>query len=156
MRSLINENVTFVWDVPENLPEIEADPVRLRQIVLNLLSNAAKFTDSGEILLQARVEDERLHLLIQDTGIGIAQHDYDKLFTPFAQADSSNTRTSSGTGLGLPITKWLVEMHQGNIKFSSQLNKGTMFFVSLPIVQSNGMRNATEIPLAPLNNDPVS
>ncbi|VAW42839.1 Serine phosphatase RsbU, regulator of sigma subunit, partial [hydrothermal vent metagenome] len=136
MRSLIDsEEVKFIWVVPENLPEIEADPIRLRQIVLNLLSNAAKFTETGEIRLSAYAKDDSIHITVHDTGIGIAPENFDVLFTPFAQVDSSNTRTSSGTGLGLPITKWLTEMHQGSIKFTSQLNEGTTFHVVLPIKQ---------------------
>ncbi|WP_420643365.1 GAF domain-containing protein [Candidatus Leptofilum sp.] len=147
MRSLIHEDVAFVWDIPDDLPEMEADPIRLRQIVLNLLSNAAKFTDEGEIRLRAYAENEYLHLLVQDTGIGIAPEDFDKLFTPFAQADSSNTRTTSGTGLGLPICKWLIEMHRGTINFTSGLNEGTTFHVVLPVVQSK--EQPTEVPLVP-------
>ncbi|MCB8948967.1 MAG: GAF domain-containing protein [Ardenticatenaceae bacterium] len=137
MRSLINSEVNFVWDVPEDLPDVEVDPIRLRQIVLNLLSNAAKFTEEGEIRLQAYIEDKTLHLIVEDSGIGIAHEDFDKLFTPFAQVDSSTTRTASGTGLGLPITKWLVEMHQGTINFTSQPEKGTTFHVVLPVSQTN-------------------
>ena len=147
MRSLIGESVEFLWDVPEELPEIEADPIRLRQIVLNLLSNAAKFTDEGEIKLRAYAENDFIYLVVRDSGIGIASEDYDKLFTPFAQADSSNTRTTSGTGLGLPITKWLIEMHQGTINFTSIINEGTTFHVVLPVVQSK--EHQTEIPLEP-------
>lgn len=145
MRGLINnDQVDFIWDVPKDLPEIEADPIRLRQIALNLLSNAAKFTEEGSIKLCAYAEDDAVHLTVQDSGIGIAEEDFDKLFTPFAQADSSNTRAVSGTGLGLPITKWLVEMHQGSINFASRLDEGTTFHVVLPIRQ-NGTR-PSEIP----------
>ena len=145
MRGLLNnDQVNLIWDVPEDLPEIEADPIRLRQIALNLLSNAAKFTEEGSIKLSAYAKDEAIHLTVQDSGIGIAEEDFDKLFTPFAQADSSNTRTGSGTGLGLPITKWLVEMHQGFINFASRLDEGTTFHVVLPIHQ-NGTR-PSEIP----------
>jgi len=111
---------------------------------LNLLSNAAKFTEDGEIRLQAYAEDEAIHLKVSDTGIGIAAKDFDKLFMPFAQVDSSNTRTSSGTGLGLPITKWLIEMHQGTINFTSHLHEGTTFHVILPVRQSKD--KPTEIP----------
>lgn len=136
MRSLINpEQVNFIWDVPEDLPEIEADPIRLRQIMLNLLSNAAKFTDSGEIKLSAYAEDDALHLTVKDTGIGIAPENFELLFTPFAQVDSSNTRISGGTGLGLPITQWLIEEHHGSINFTSQLNEGTTFHLVLPLKQ---------------------
>ncbi|MCA9943514.1 MAG: GAF domain-containing protein, partial [Anaerolineales bacterium] len=77
MRSLIDgERVNFIWDVPETLPELEADPIRLRQILLNLLSNAAKFTEEGEIRLKAYGNDEKIHLLVEDTGIGIAAEDF--------------------------------------------------------------------------------
>jgi signal transduction histidine kinase len=146
MRSLIDTNrVRFIWEVPEDLPEIDADPIRLRQILLNLLSNAAKFTEDGEIRLQVYAENEKIHFIVKDTGIGIAAKDFDKLFMPFAQADNSNTRTASGTGLGLPITKWLIEMHQGVIKFASNLNEGTTFHVVLPIRQHS--KKPTEISL---------
>lgn len=155
MRGLIDsERVNLVWDVPEDLPEMEADAIRLRQIMLNLLSNAAKFTEDGEIRLCAFAEDETIHIQVEDTGIGIAPDDFDKLFMPFAQADSSNTRTASGTGLGLPITKWLIEMHQGSINFTSRLNEGTTFHVILPVRQSKD--KLTEIPLVQSTADQVS
>ena len=146
IRGLIDSTkVSLVWNVPDDLPEMQADPIRLRQILLNLLSNAAKFTEAGEIRLHAYAETDTIHILVTDTGIGIAAEDYDKLFMPFAQVDSSTTRTASGTGLGLPITKWLIEMHHGSIKFSSRLNEGTTFHVILPVHQSNDQ--PLEIPL---------
>ncbi|MAT98020.1 MAG: hypothetical protein CL608_12815 [Anaerolineaceae bacterium] len=155
MRSLINsERVNFIWDVPEDLPEIEADAIRLRQILLNLLSNAAKFTEDGEIHLYAYADDETIHIKVKDTGIGIAPEDFDKLFMPFAQVDTSNTRTSSGTGLGLPITKWLIEMHQGSINFTSQPNEGTTFHVILPVRQNKD--RPTEIPLVQPTTDSIN
>ncbi|MCP4417584.1 MAG: GAF domain-containing protein [Chloroflexi bacterium] len=155
MRSLINaEKIDFVWDVPQDLPEIEADSIRLRQIVLNLLSNAAKFTNEGEIRLCAYAENESVHLTVQDTGIGIAPGNYDLLFTPFAQINSSNTRTSGGTGLGLPITKWLIEMHHGSINFTSELNEGTTFHLILPVNQQTDQPK--EIDLAHSTIDLVS
>lgn len=155
MRSLIDsQRVDFVWDVPEDLPEMEADPIRLRQILLNLLSNAAKFTEEGEIWLRVYAENEKMHFTVKDTGIGIAAKDFDKLFMPFAQVDNSNTRTGSGTGLGLPITKWLIEMHQGSISFTSHLNEGTTFHVVLPVRQSN--ERPTGIPLEQSIIDSVS
>ena len=155
MRGLIDsKRINFVWDVPEDLPELEADPIRLRQIVLNLLSNAAKFTEDGEIRLQAFADDDTIVIRVQDSGIGIAPENYSKLFTPFAQADSSNTRAVGGTGLGLPITKWLIEMHQGSIKFASHLHEGTTFHVILPVHQSD--EQPTEIPLAQSIIDSIS
>lgn len=137
VRALINEEaIKFVWDVPTDLPTIVADPVRVRQIFINLLSNAAKYTRSGHIRLSIRHEvDDYVHITVADTGIGIAQSDFDKLFAAFEQVDNSTTRTYGGTGLGLPITKWIVDMHRGAIWFESELKKGSTFHVKLPIKQ---------------------
>ncbi|MCP4358002.1 MAG: GAF domain-containing protein [Chloroflexi bacterium] len=135
VRGLINlDKVDLIWNIDSNLPAIEADPIRLRQILLNLLSNAAKYTPEGKIRLHIKQEGEQQILIsVQDSGIGIAEADFDKIFAAFEQADSSMTRAVGGTGLGMPITKWLVEMHQGHIYFESELNKGTTFYILLPI-----------------------
>lgn len=135
VRSLIDESrVRFIWDVPNHLPLIYADSVRLRQILINLLSNAAKYTQEGRIQLTIREEyGKQVHIIVSDTGIGIAEKDHNKLFTAFEQVDNSTTRTVGGTGLGLPITKWIVDMHHGEIWFESEANKGTTFHVTLPI-----------------------
>ncbi len=129
------EKTELVWQVPANLPTIEADAVRLRQILLNLLSNAVKYTETGQIQFSIQPEEVQIHILVRDTGIGIAPEDFDRVFAPFEQVDSSSTRTTGGTGLGLPITKWLVEMHNGRIYFESELDKGTTFHLFLPIRQ---------------------
>ncbi len=134
VRGLIDpDKIELIWEVSPNLPPVEADPIRIRQILLNLLSNAAKYTPEGHIHLKMEQEDSQVHILVKDTGIGIASEDFDKIFVAFEQADSSTTRAVGGTGLGLPITKWLVEMHQGQIYFESELNKGSTFHVILPI-----------------------
>lgn len=138
VRSLANEkNLEVRWQIETPLPLIEADPVRLRQILINLLSNAAKYTDEGHISLKiTQSEEEQVHIAVSDTGIGIAPQDFDKLFKAFEQIDSSTTRAVGGTGLGLPITKWLVTMHQGSISLESQVGQGTTFYVSLPVRQN--------------------
>jgi signal transduction histidine kinase len=135
VRGLIDPTqVELIWDIHPHLPLIEADPIRIRQILLNLLSNAAKYTPDGHIQLKIMPEDgERVHIVVHDTGIGIAEADFDKIFVAFEQADSSTTRAVGGTGLGLPITKWLVEMHRGEIYFESELNKGSTFHILLPV-----------------------
>lgn len=134
VRGLIDPHkIELIWDVQPDLPTIEADPTRVRQILLNLLSNAAKYTPDGHIQLKILQENEHVHILVNDTGIGIAQSDFPKVFVPFEQADSSTTRAVGGTGLGLPITKWLVEMHQGEIYFESEIDKGSTFHVILPL-----------------------
>lgn len=117
---------------------VKGDPVRLRQVLLNLASNAIKFTDSGEILVKAtkfRETDERVVILFQvtDTGIGLSEPARKRLFQPFAQADGSTTRKYGGTGLGLSISKRLVEMMGGEIGVSSEEKKGSTFWFTVPL-----------------------
>ncbi|MEM7332547.1 MAG: GAF domain-containing protein [Chloroflexota bacterium] len=147
VRALMDEEmVKFIWDVPTDLPMITADPVRMRQILINLLSNAVKYTTAGSIRLSIRQDEEAtIHIMVADTGIGIAERDFDKLFAAFEQVDNSTTRTYGGTGLGLPITKWIVDMHRGDIWFDTELKKGTTFHVKLPIEQDSE-RSIREIP----------
>ncbi len=118
------------------MPEtIRTDRTRLRQILINLVSNAIKFTQRGRVQMIARfLEDPRsLQIEVSDTGIGIAREHQDILFQPFTQADTTSTRKYGGTGLGLTITKRLVEMLGGTISFESELNKGTTFRVTIPV-----------------------
>lgn len=139
VRSLVEEDkVELIWDVASNLPLLEADPVRLRQILNNLLSNAAKYTEEGHIRLEInQVGENQVHITVHDTGIGIDPEEFEILFKAFEQIDNSTTRTAGGTGLGLPITKWIVETHQGEIWAESAVNKGTDFHVTLPIKRTD-------------------
>jgi two-component system CheB/CheR fusion protein len=117
------------------LPEsIQTDRTRLRQILINLVSNAIKFTDQGRVEILARFlrEGSLLQVEVIDTGIGIASEHQARLFQPFTQADSTSTREYGGTGLGLTITKRLVEMLGGSISFDSELDKGSTFRVTIP------------------------
>jgi GAF domain-containing protein/ActR/RegA family two-component response regulator len=124
--------------VPATLPVIKADPTRLRQILLNLIGNAAKFTDQGSITLAAEEQigpDGQPEVIFRviDTGSGIAPADQGKLFQPFSQVDDSPTRKTGGTGLGLSISRSLVELHQGRIGLEhSEVGKGSTFFFTIP------------------------
>jgi signal transduction histidine kinase len=143
IRTLIREGVELIWDVQSDLPAIEADPVRLRQILMNLLSNAAKFTHQGYIRLDIFQDaEDHIHIAVHDTGIGIAPKEFEALFKAFEQVDNSTTRKAGGTGLGLPITKWLVNMHEGHIWVESLVNDGTTVHVRLPLKQTS--RNLPE------------
>jgi len=120
------------------LPIIEADPARVRQILLNLLSNAVKFTPaSGRVELAVKVDGDRdLVLCVSDTGIGMRSEEIPIALEPFSQIDSSLSRRYEGTGLGLPLTKRLVELHGGALTIRSSPGKGTEVTVRLPIRQA--------------------
>ena len=117
--------------------EISADQTRVRQIVLNLVSNACKFTDNGDVKIQLACSEEKdktlLEIAVSDTGIGMSQEELSRLFQAFTQADSSTTRKYGGTGLGLTITKHLSEMMGGSVSVSSTEGEGTTFTASLII-----------------------
>ena len=138
VRTLLDKNGNcFELLMNEPLGEMTADAGRLRQVLLNLLANAAKFTHQGEVSLTLKRSGvglaERLLFEVRDTGIGISPEQIDKLFTPFMQADSAATRKYGGTGLGLSICYRLCEMMGGDIEVRSELGVGTCFTVSLPV-----------------------
>jgi signal transduction histidine kinase/CheY-like chemotaxis protein len=131
----------LTWIDPRLPATLCGDPVRIRQILLNLASNAVKFTRRGEVVLKAELEiatqsEEGLvtvKFTVTDTGIGLSQSTRNRLFSPFVQADGSTTRKYGGTGLGLSISKLLVEMMSGSIDFTSEANKGSSFWFAIPI-----------------------
>jgi signal transduction histidine kinase/HAMP domain-containing protein len=121
-------------DVPQAFPAIWGDPAKLRQILLNLMSNAVKFTEpGGAVTVCTRAaEDGSMTLCVKDTGIGMSAEDLPIAMAPFGQIDSRLARRYEGTGLGLPLTKALVELHGGQIAIDSELGKGTSVTVTLP------------------------
>jgi two-component system, cell cycle sensor histidine kinase PleC len=121
--------------VPKDLPPLVSDRQKVKQILLNLLSNSLKFTHQGSITLSAarNARDRTLALAVADTGIGIAQADHDKIFDDFRQLDNSPTRAYGGTGLGLSICRRLAQMIDGHITLSSEVGKGSTFTLVLPI-----------------------
>ena len=124
--------------------QLRGDSGRIRQILLNLISNALKFTSEGRVEVLLSVEGEtasgvELRIEIRDTGIGMSPETQREIFSPFAQADASTTRRYGGTGLGLSITKQLVEMMNGKIGFESELGRGTRFWLTLPLQRAQSM-----------------
>jgi signal transduction histidine kinase len=117
------------------LPNVQADEIRVRQVLLNLVSNAVKFTSLGEIAVGARADDFEVVIWVRDTGIGIADEDQERIFARFEQAGNADTREHGGTGLGLSICKWLVELHNGRMWLESELGKGSIFYFTLPRAQ---------------------
>ena len=120
-------------DVPADLPSARGDERRITQVLLNLVSNAIKFTESGSISIHAEVANGSFVVAVADTGMGIAAEDRERIFDEFQQVDSSSTRKKGGTGLGLAITKRIVELHGGRIWVESTQGQGSTFFVELPL-----------------------
>jgi adenylate cyclase len=122
----------LVVDAQENLGVLTVDPMRLRQILLNLLSNACKFTKDGEVALRARNGRDWVELAAVDSGIGMTAEQQAKLFQDFTQADSLTARRYGGTGLGLAISRKLARMMGGDVTVTSEPGKGSVFTVRLP------------------------
>jgi PAS domain S-box-containing protein len=138
------KGIGFQIEFDGALPEhVEGDPTRVRQILINLVGNAIKFTEIGEVRLRVSIRDERsparLRLAVVDTGIGITPAERAKLFRPFGQADSSTTRRYGGTGLGLTISKRLTDLLDGTIEVESEPGRGTTFVVEVPAGNLEGV-----------------
>jgi len=127
------KGLKFTADIAPGLPPGRGDARRLSQVLLNLVGNAVKFTDVGEVAIGARAENGTFVLTVRDTGPGIAAADQGKIFEEFQQVDNSNTRKKGGTGLGLAISKRMVEMQGGTISVDSELGHGATFRVTLPV-----------------------
>jgi GAF domain-containing protein len=128
-----DKKLAFKVEVAPKLPPGHGDGRRLAQVVINLVGNAIKFTDAGEVAIKATATDGSFHLSVCDTGPGISAADQAKLFQEFQQADNAITRKKGGTGLGLAISKRIIEMHGGKIWVESQLGHGSTFAFTLPV-----------------------
>ena len=139
-------NVRLIADVPASLPLVYIDARRIGQVFFNVLSNAVKFTPAGgNIRVSVQTTREGLHVIIADTGIGIAQDDIQRAFERFGQVDSRLSRKYEGTGLGLPLAKQLIELHGGTLALRSEPNVGTTVTISFPnsrLVRSDAMAAA--------------
>ena len=137
-------DVSIQTSIPLDMPLLMADTKRLKQILLNLLSNAVKFTPAGgKVGLEAKLrEDGGIDLIVSDTGIGIAKQDLERALQPFGQIDSHLSRKYEGTGLGLPLSRNLAELHGATLSIESEPNRGTVVTVSFPTQRSMRLRQA--------------
>jgi signal transduction histidine kinase len=130
----VDKKLALRAEVSPDLPPARGDQRRLTQVLLNLMGNAIKFTDAGEVVVKGNAENGTFNVSVRDTGPGISAPDQAKLFQEFQQADNSITRKKGGTGLGLAISKRIIEMHGGKIWVESEVGRGSTFAFTLPIV----------------------
>jgi signal transduction histidine kinase len=119
--------------ISDNLPSAKGDERRITQALLNLVGNAIKFTEKGEVAVQAAAANGAFHVAVTDTGPGIQLEDQNRIFEEFQQVDSSSTRKKGGTGLGLSISKKIIELHGGRLWVESEPGKGSTFRFTLPL-----------------------
>jgi signal transduction histidine kinase len=136
------KKLAFKVEVPPSLPSGRGDERRLTQVLLNLVGNAIKFTDAGEVTIKASAADGSFTVAVRDTGPGISEADQGKIFEEFQQADNSTTKKKGGTGLGLAISKRIIEMHGGKIWVESRLGQGSTFSFTLPVKVEQQKRQA--------------
>jgi signal transduction histidine kinase len=127
------KKLAFHADVAAHLPIGHGDDRRIAQVLLNLVGNAIKFTDAGEVAIKASAENGSFTVAVCDSGPGISPADQARIFDEFQQADSSSTKQKAGTGLGLSIAKRIIEMHRGRIWVESAPGRGSTFFFTLPV-----------------------
>ncbi len=128
------KSLTVKSDIQERMPTGTGDAARLRQVVLNIVGNAVKFTQQGSVSISAKAENGQFTVLVTETGAGISEADQMSIFHEFQQADNTSTRASGGTGLGLSISKRMIEMHGGRIWVDSNLGTGSTFGFEVPIL----------------------
>jgi signal transduction histidine kinase/CheY-like chemotaxis protein len=134
VKGLFNSKGLYLQqEIPDNIPPVFCDSTRIRQVVINLLSNAARFTEHGGVIVRAEVKESALVISVTDTGPGISPVEQKRIFEPFHQVDTGLRRHKGGTGLGLTISRQFVEMHGGRMWMESRVGVGTSFFFSLPL-----------------------
>lgn len=158
MSGLIKDKpIQMRRNVEDGLSAVKADAIRIRQVMINLLSNAAKFTEEGEIVVNVESYKNNgrneVKISVIDSGSGISEADQEKLFQPFSQVDASPTRKTGGTGLGLSICKQLINMHGGEIWVESQEGVGSKFHFTLPLYPREGVVESDKLILA-IDDDP--
>jgi signal transduction histidine kinase/CheY-like chemotaxis protein len=137
-RSLVEaRGLALLTEIEPDLPRLWIDPTRIRQVLFNLLNNAAHFTDEGSVTVSARRQGEEVIFAVADTGVGIAPEDIARIFEEFQQADGGTRRRHGGAGLGLAISQRFVELHGGRIWAESQVGQGSTFHFSLPVGQTD-------------------
>jgi PAS domain S-box-containing protein len=146
--------LTFNLEVPDPAPVITADRLKVKQILLNLVSNAIKFTDrGGSITVRVRHDGDDVIVQVADTGVGIAVDDFERVLAPFGQVDASLSRRNEGTGIGLPLSKALMELHGGTLDLNSTVGAGTTVTLRFPVVAPLLYEDGKGVPPRPMADD---
>ena len=149
-------SVQIINKIPANLPLVYTDEQKLKQVFFNLIYNAIKFTKQGTIAISARILEGQAHISVEDTGPGIAAEHHDLIFTTFYQVESSRARESEGLGLGLSITKKIVESAGGRIWVTSEIGKGSCFTFTVPLATNEQLMGHKEISSCEANEQAAS
>ncbi|PKL76652.1 MAG: histidine kinase, partial [Candidatus Melainabacteria bacterium HGW-Melainabacteria-1] len=144
MPLLGNKPIELINDIAPDCPSVLADENRLQQILFNLIGNAVKFTEAGEVCLSAQVQGEHLEIKIQDTGIGIPADKLERIFESFEQVEGDSARKYGGTGIGLAITRQLLELHGSQVRVSSVPGQGSCFSFSLPVTDESPVSDGSD------------
>lgn len=146
---LLDKEVDLVRDYPETWPPVYVDQMRLKQALINLLGNAAKYTEKGYIALRVQPDAKTVQIIVEDSGIGVPPEFHEAIFKEFRQVDETAARKRIGTGLGLPITRHLIERHGGSITLVSEVGVGSQFIITLPVYQPEAEEEMPEPQLEP-------
>ncbi len=150
------KDIALKQNIGSNLRTLQTDSLKVRQILVNLLSNAAKFTEKGEIVITVVQKNGMVSFAVKDSGIGIEPKNFSKVFEEFQQIDNSNTRKYKGTGLGLPISRRLALILGGDLTVDSEFGKGSTFTLTIPSVFPEELREKLEKPAPPIHSKPVA
>ncbi|HSH02081.1 MAG TPA: response regulator [Anaerolineae bacterium] len=155
-----DKDVILNKDIPYDIPKVMGDRTRIGQVLLNLISNAAKFTDEGSITVAAEGDDEWVTIHVIDTGMGISTRDQTRVFQEFVQVDGTLTRQKGGTGLGLPISRQFIQLHGGEMWLTSELGQGSTFSFRLPSIPASTNNDSApilpeEIKVLVIDDDPT-
>ena len=142
------KSLDLYLNVAPDVGKIEADGTRLRQVLWNILGNAIKFTEEGYVTLTMKTKGDNLFVSVRDTGVGIRPENMPVVFEQFRQVDGSLNRTAGGTGLGMPITKNLIELHGGKIGVESIFGEGSTFWFTIPLRKEKARSGSS--PLRPI------
>jgi signal transduction histidine kinase len=128
--------IELIRDYPEEWPIVQVDQMRFKQALINLLGNASKYTEEGYIALRVVPNQTTISITVEDSGIGIPLEYHQSIFEEFRQVDETAARKRIGTGLGLPITKHLIERHGGSVTVESVVGEGSKFIITLPVLEA--------------------